>query len=154
MGIDVMDTEIGASLRRARMLSEAVAWYEVMDPDTIRQILNWIRYDQLFDKGIDATGEVIGYYSQWTEILSGGLKKFGDEYTLYDTGAFYSGMFVVVLKDAFVVDSDGADKGEDNLFEKYGEDIVGLTDENMEKLKEVLRPKYVQAARRMLGLDR
>jgi hypothetical protein len=151
--VDVMSTEVGTVLRRARMLSEAVAWYEVMDPDTIRQILNLIQKDQLMDQGIDATGEVIGYYSWTTHRLTNGRKEFNTHYTLYDTGEFFRQMFVVVLRDAFVVDSDGADKGEDNLFEKYGEDIVGLTDGNMDKLKEVLRPKYIQAARKGLGID-
>ena len=65
-------------------------------------------------------------------------------------------MFVIVLKDSLVIDSDGADKegkaGTDNLFEKYGEGIVGLTDENLAKLRETLRPKYIEYTKKVLGI--
>lgn len=156
--IDVMMTEIGTPLRAAKMLSDAVAWYESLTPQITRQIILWIQDDQLTKEGIDSTGEVIGYYSQLTEILSGGKKKFGDHYTLNDTGAFYRGMFVVVLNDGLVIDSDGANKigkkKDENLFEKYGENIVGLTDENMAKLIEALKPKYIESVKRMLYLNR
>jgi hypothetical protein len=152
--IDVMDTEIGVKLRKARLLSEAVAWYDSMDFTTRKMILDWIQIDQLTGKGIDSDGDELGTYSFLTEILSGGRKKFGDHYTLNDTGAFYRGMFVVVLKDSFVVDSDQAVKEDGtNLFYKYGDNIVGLTDENLAKLIAVLREKYIAFARRMLDID-
>lgn len=151
--IDVMNTEVGYTLRAAKMLSESVVWYESLTPQVIREIIDKVRYEQLFERGIDSTGEVIGWYSQWTEVLSGGLKKFNEPYTLHDTGAFYEGMFVIVLADGFIIDSDGAEKEDDNLFEKYGENIVGLTDENLDWLKETLYPKYIAYTRRMLRID-
>jgi hypothetical protein len=152
--IDVMGTEIGVKLRKAKLLSQAVAWYDAMNYETIRMILNWIQQDQLTDKGIDSDGDELGTYSFMTEILSGGRKKFGDHYTLNDTGAFYQGMYVTVLKDSFIVDSDKALKEDGtNLFYKYGDNIVGLTDENMAKLQAVIRDKYIAFARRMLDID-
>lgn len=152
--VDVMNTEIGVKLRSAKLLSEAVAWYDSLSPDVTKKILDWIRYDQLFNQGIDSDGDLLGTYSYLTQILSGGRKKWGDHYTLYDTGDFYRGMFVVVLKDSLVVDSDEAVKEDGtNLFYKYGDNIVGLTDENMAKLIEVLRDKYITFARKVLGID-
>ena len=152
--IDVMETEIGVKLRKVSLLSDAVAWYDGMDYNTIKLILDWIQKDQLTGKGIDSDGDELGTYSFLTEILSGGRKKFGDHYTLNDTGAFYRGMFVVVLRDSFVVDSDEAVKEDGtNLFYKYGDNIVGLTDENMAKLQAVLRDKYIEFAKRMLELN-
>lgn len=152
--VDVMMTEIGYTLRAAKMLSEAVAWYDSLDGSVRNQIIEWIQIDQLTNKGIDSDGDELGTYSFMTEILSGGRKKFGDHYTLNDTGAFYRGMFVVVLKDAIVIDSDEAVKEDGtNLFYKYGNNIVGLTDENMEKLITILREKYIETARRLLGVN-
>ncbi len=152
MAINVMHTEIGLLLRRAKSLSDVVAWHTVMDSFIRRQILNMIQYYQLMRHGIDATGQVIGYYSWMTEAMSKGRKKEGQPYNLYDTGTFYNQMFVTVFNDGFVVDSDGADKEDVNLFDEYGENIVGLTDENMGKLVALLRPKYIQYARKTLGI--
>lgn len=149
-----MQTEIGVKLNKVRLLSERVAWYDSVDGNVRRMILHWIQIDQLFNKGIDSTGNIIGWYSQLTEILSGGTKKFNTPYTLKDTGQFYNQMFVVVMADGLVIDSDGAEKPNgDNLFEKYGKNIVGLTDENLAKLTNVLRQKYIKYTRKVLGID-
>lgn len=152
--IDVMATEVGTVLKRARTISEAQIWFDSVDGNVRRLILFWIQNDQLREQGIDEDGDVIGWYSQLTEILSGGKKKFNTHYTLEDTGEFFRQMFVIVLADSLVIDSDGADKDNgDNLFNKYGQGILGLTDENMDKLVAVIRVKYLQNIRKVLGLN-
>ena len=152
--VNVMDTEVGIVLRKTKLLFDATIWYDSVDSSVRRMILHWIQNDQLRKEGIDEKGEVIGWYSQLTEILSGGTKKFNTHYTLEDTGEFFRQMFVIVLNDSMVIDSDGADKSNgDNLFTKYGQGIIGLTDENMEKLVAVLRVKYIQNTRKVLGLN-
>ena len=50
-------------------------------------------------------------------------------------------MIVNVFRDSFVIDAD-ADKGQDNLFEKYGTGIIGLTDENLQKVALKIGEKY------------
>jgi hypothetical protein len=152
--INVMQTQVGTILKRTKMLSDALVWYDSVDGNVRRLILYWIQNDQLRKEGIDEDGDVIGWYSQLTEILSGGRKKFNTHYTLEDTGEFFREMFVIVLADSIVIDSDGADKENgDNLFTKYGDGIIGLTDENMDKLVAILRVKYYQSTRKVLGLN-
>jgi len=152
--VNVLDTEIGARLKRTKLLFDSVIWFDSVDGNVRRMILHWIQNDQLRMKGIDEDGDIIGWYSQLTEILSGGKKKFNTHYTLEDTGEFFRQMFVIVLNDSLVIDSDGADKSNgDNLFTKYGDGITGLTDENMEKLVAVLRIKYIQNTRKVLGIN-
>jgi hypothetical protein len=152
--IDVMSTGVGPILRRTKMLSDALIWIDSVDGTVRRLILFLIQNEQLRKEGIDETGEVIGYYSELTQILSGGRKKFNTHYTLEDTGEFFRQMFVITLADSLVIDSDGADKDNgENLFKKYGEGIIGLTDENMDKLVAVLREKYYQNTREVLGIN-
>jgi hypothetical protein len=153
MSINVMDTEIGYKLRKVKLLSDSIVWFDSNDGFIRNQILKWIQNDQLRSRGIDEYGEVIGWYSQMTEILSGGRKKFNTHYTLEDTGEFLRQMFVIVMQDSLVVDSDGAEKEDENLFDKYGIGIVGLTDENMEKLITLLKQKYITWTRKVLELD-
>lgn len=152
--INVMGTEIGSLLMRTKLLFDATVWYDSVDGEVRRMILHWIQNDQLRERGIDENEEVIGWYSQLTQILSGGRKKFMDHYTLEDTGEFFRQMFVIVLSDSLVIDSDGADKANgDNIIDKFGgPKIIGLTDENMEKLVATLRLKYILNTRKVLGL--
>ena len=60
------------------------------------------------------------------------------------------------MNDGFVVDAD-ADKtnflGTTNLFEKYGNDIVGLTEESMTSLKNEIKIRMIKYARKTLSID-
>lgn len=150
--IDFLQTPIGEIMRKAKLLSDAVAWFDAMDSREKAEIIRLIQIEQLQKEGVDAKGEVIGYYSQMTEILSGGRKKFNEHYTLDDTGAFFRSMYVVVLSDSILIEGDG-DKGEENLFQKYGEDIIGLTTESLEKVQDDLREKYINYFKKTLGID-
>jgi len=150
--VDVMQTIIGERLKKTRLLFDNVAFQKVIDANIRREILNMIQSDQLMKNGIDSDGNVLGYYSWMTEAMSKGRKKEGDKYNLFDTGEFYRQMFVIALRDGLLIDSDGADKEDTNLFTEYGNNIVGLTDENLGKLVELLRPKYIEYTRQTLGL--
>jgi hypothetical protein len=143
---------IGASrlhemLRKHRQLSEAVAWLEAFTPQMKREILDWIRKDQLTDKGIDSDGRVIGTYSYVTEIISRGRKQQGTHYTLDDTGALYRSMYVTVLREAIEINADdGKIKDQD----WYTTKIIGLTDENTQKLIAEVKKRYITIFRKVL----
>jgi hypothetical protein len=148
--MDFMDTLIGVKLRKALRLSSSLAWYEAFDQQLIKMILNWIQQDQL-QKGIDEDGDIIGLYSEWTELINP-EKIAGTPYTLEDTGDFYKSMYIVVLNDSIVIEADPI-KGTDNLFYKYGEGIIGLTEENMDKLREEVKKKYIEFVKNALEID-
>ena len=116
-------------------------------------VLEMIKQDQLFKQGIDEDGDIIGLYSEWTEMLNPD-KVAGTPYTLFDTGAFYESMKIVVLNDAFVVEAQPIKIDEDgkktNLFAKYGEGIIGLTDENKEKLAVEIKQRFINEVNKLL----
>lgn len=134
-------------LRRGRTLGDAAAWLAAFTPQNKKQLLDWIRYDQLRNKGVNADGEIIGYYSRATEIISQGRKKTGEPFTLEDTGQFYRSLFVVVLTDALIIDGD-VEKFKDQNW--YNDKIIGLTDENFTKLIEMVKTEFVDYARKIL----
>lgn len=153
--VNLMGTKLGERLKKAQRLNDRDAWVESFDRHVKNLILNWIKFNQLKSRGIDETGDVIGWYSELTEILSGGLKKFNTPYTLYDTGEFYNSMTVTADRDSFTIDADGLKEGThgtENLFTKYGDGIIGLTDENLERLIVIIRSKYIIHARKKLGI--
>jgi len=101
---------------------------------------------QLYEFGIDSEGKTLGQYSPNTiEGVPGrflGKKQKGqrfDHITLRDTGRFYSTFRVVVGRNAFIIFADGR-KADTNLFDEFGEDIAGLTEQNIENLVEYIGP--------------
>jgi hypothetical protein len=149
--VDLLNTELGVLTKNAKMLNEATAWINSFDFEVKNEIIYFIQKDQLFDKGVDANNEVIGYYSVITETQYNSNKKAGEHYTMLDTGDFFKSMFVRVLNDSFEVEAKGKKQGVDILV-KYGNDIIGLTQESKEKLVGILTKKYIDYVRQILQI--
>jgi hypothetical protein len=143
----LMDTALGALLNRMSIEQSEYLWRKTLsDPELKKWILDLIRIDQLFEQGVDSDGEIIGKYSEWTEMLNPD-KVAGNHYTLKDTGAFYESMIIYISKDYFEIDADPIkvdnQTGEEtNLFYRYGENIIGITEENLQKLREEIKERY------------
>lgn len=73
-----------------------------------------------------------------------------DIVTLYDTGAFYRDMFVDVGSD--VIEIDSMDSKSDELKEKYGERIFGLTKSSKEEYVDEALPVLVDKIKEILKL--
>lgn len=152
--MDLMQTQIGAVLNKFRAIRTQDIWQKVfLDKTLSRMILEMIQQDQLFKQGIDEDGDIIGTYSEWSEMLNP-EKVAGTPFTLFDTGAFYESMKIVVLNDAFVVEAQPIkidENGEKtDLFENYGEGIIGLTDENKEKLAIAIKARFIIEVNKLL----
>jgi hypothetical protein len=115
-------------------------------------ILDLIRDDQLMEKGVDETGKVIGTYSWATQNIYNSSKIEGEHYTLFDTGDFYKSMVILLGTNYFEIDADPI-KENANLFTKYGEGIIGLTEESLEKLREETKRRYAIEIDRLFSLD-
>jgi len=148
--IDLLNSDLGMLCKRVKLLKEVFAWLDAIDTDTKNQILQILKTDQL-QKGIDGDGDVIGLYSIATEMINP-KKEAGTPYTLEDTGAFYRSLYVGVGLDSMLIDGQG-DKGNENLFDKYTDAIVGLTQESKNKLAEILIPKYQNHVRKILQIN-
>jgi hypothetical protein len=152
----IMETIAGERIKKTKLLFDSVAWFTALNPLVKKQILDWIRDDQLTAKGEDEDGDVIGEYSQATEIFSGGRKQEGDPFDLNDTGAFYRSMFVQALSDGLIIDGD-TDKMENSYSQKNGnwwhDGILGLNEENLEKLARRIEAEYIRYARKVLEID-
>ncbi len=144
------NTKIDEHLKLALTLDDAKAWVEAHTKELQEDILNLIKINQLFNEGIDEDGQVIGFYSKLTEILSNGRKKAGDHFTLLDTGEFFDSMYINVLKDSIYIDANYT-KMEDQDW--WSIDILGLTEENLEIYAERIKNNFIIYARKVLGID-
>jgi len=107
------------------------------------KILDLNRIKQLYEKGIDSTGESLkdiggnwqteSGYSPFTLDIKEAKGQRTANITLNDTGEFYRSFEITIGDDAFYLDANPI-KDDTNLFDEWGEDIVGLTDESRQTL--------------------
>ena len=99
MGADFMDTVLGEILYTFKAMENRVFWAYVLDDKKFQVwTLDLIRQDQLFKEGQDGDGNILGYYSAYTEEINP-EKKAGSHYTLHDTGDFYESMIFNIFVD-------------------------------------------------------
>lgn len=155
MGFDIMQTELGQKLNRfGYALYNQVIWVSVLKRPSLRTfILDLVREDQLLEQGIDEDGDVIGTYSEYTEIINP-EKVAGSHYTLKDTGEFFDSFYIDVFPSYFEINANPIKTDEDgettNLFYEYGEGIMGLTTESLDKLSREILRLYAIEVRRFL----
>jgi hypothetical protein len=146
------DTLVEESLRRVKLLSETIAWVKTFDRITKEQVLDWIREDQLRQRGVDKDGDVIGYYSRATESITKGRKRFNEHFTLFDTGDFYRSMFITVTSEDLFINATSQSYTDMQKKRWWTDSILGLTDENFEKLKRVVQRSYIKYAKEVLQI--
>lgn len=104
-------------------------------------------YGQLFIEGVDSQGveleSIGGDYAPVTKDL----KRFEglpfDRITLYQDGDFYRSFEFIQKGDSFELEADTMKDGED-LQDRWGKDIIGLTDESINKLAEEVLPEIIE----------
>ena len=99
-------TSLGVLLNHFRLLKPELIWLRVFQNEPFKKwILDLIRQDQLYKKGIDEDGDIIGVYSEWTEMMNP-QKVAGTPYTLHDTGQFYNSFIIFVGNQMIEIDAD------------------------------------------------
>ena len=98
---------------------------------------------QLFNKGIDSNDETLGEYAPYTIQLKIEDNLPINRITLYQTGDFYRSFKIKVKKDYFEIDAN-PEKGDNNLFDDFGIDILGLNEDSKEKLINYLLPLLLE----------
>jgi hypothetical protein len=150
------NTLVYERLRKTKLLFDSVAWLSTFTPAFRTMVLDWIRKDQLTEKGEDADGDIIGTYSMATELMSNGAKLEGDNFDLNDTGQFYKSMSATPVFDGLIIEGN-TEKMENSFSQKNGywwnDEILGLNDENMEKLSFEVAQSYIRYARKILQID-
>jgi len=117
-------------------------------------ILDLNRRDQLFNKGIDSKNRALGVYTPFTinSKQERGVPLPSDFHiTLFDTGEFYSTFVIIPGKDFFEIDANPI-REDTNLFDDFGEDIIGLNDENLQVLIDFFKETIQLRVREQLGL--
>lgn len=106
------------------------------------EILDLNTEDQLME-GIDSEGKQIEPgYSPLTISIKRAKRQPTNRVTLKDTGAFHRSFEIEYFQDSFAIVAD--DPKTAKLERKYGADITGLTDENVQETIELVRDGITQ----------
>jgi hypothetical protein len=125
-------------------LNEPEMWRIVLDYALLVRIAEWNR-SQL-KEGETADGVGLPDYSRASVELYG---KEPGAIKLFDTGAFYESIEAVIVDDVIAIVSNPIKRNEitgriTNLKERYGNEIIGLTDENMDALRAQVKEAVVR----------
>jgi len=106
---------------------------------------------QLFDRGIDRDGVAIESYMPYSPITVELKREKGQptsRVTLRDEGDFHYSFFIDFKSDGFEIRATDWKYGD--LIDKYGEKILGLTDENLNDLvQNYIKPVLIQKFREL-----
>lgn len=116
------------------------------------EIVDMNTQNQLYEQGITATGiSIADYdpYSDYTIKLKMMKGQPVDRVTLRDEGDFHRSFEVETDNEKMTIVA--SDKKTVKLLHRYGDDIMGLTQENIEKFeKETLMPEIMKQAQQIL----
>lgn len=143
-------TRIDNMIDKAKAMSLDKAWIFAVDKEVQNEILRINTEEQLDEQGVDSLGRSLGDYSPFTVSM----KRFkGDRYdhiTLNDTGDFHNSFTVRVVADGWIQDADDSSKYDEPLFEVYGLDVLGITDENLKYIQEMIIENFIKYVRTKL----
>lgn len=100
--------------------------------------------EQLYNDGIDSEGNSLGLYSDFTIETKIFKNERFDHVTLKDTGDFYNSFSVIVNDGEIIIEADDSSKYDKPLTSVYGKDIIGLTDESLDIIIDMIRPRIIE----------
>lgn len=137
-------------LNNAKKITDSKAWKHSIDNQTKQFIISLNTHEQLGDEGVDSDGKSLGDYAPFTVNFrrSKGLQV--DHIDFKVTGKYWASWRVIVKSDYFIIETD-RDRFDElvNLL-RFSPDHVGLTDENLQRLGEWLKNKYIDYVKEQL----
>ena len=127
---------------------------DVFQESRVQEFVEDLNKDQLF-AGVDSNNvdleDIGGDYTNKTKAIKRFKGQPVDRVTLRDTGDFYDSIELELEAAAvdFVADFD---KEGVDLRDRWGQNLLGLTEQSKEKLKEFVLPIFQQKIRQRIGL--
>jgi len=145
-----MFDELKKITARASKLDINEVLYEIWQGEDVQELIIELNTRaQLYEQGIDSKEKDLGEYAPFTieQKKIAGLPF--DRITLFQTGEFYTSFYVRPRVDGFEIVANPVKENGD-LFDDFGEDIVGLTQSSLEQLsKTVLTYIILQVEKRL-----
>ena len=141
------NTPLGEYAKRLKSLqgTEDKIFKLVLDNIFVKELITHLNTEeQLGKERVDSLGAHLGVYSQFDP--KGRAGKF---ITLHDKGDFWDSWKLEIREALIIIDANPF-KEDTNLFDQYGEDVLGLTDENLQIFIIEAQKLYVEYYERTL----
>ena len=145
----LMGTVLGDLLRALQRINEADAWASAVNKAVLDEIARLVTEDQLAS-GIDGLGRELGDYAPLSIQIRRDLGLQTSFIDLNLTGEFYDSITANLTRDSIEIDGEGQ-KPDQNLFTVFGDDIVGLTEENLQFIIEQIKEGYLAYVHKTLA---
>ncbi len=132
-----------------KKLDETKILVSVLNQKAVKDFIIFQNTENQLRFGLDSKEDLLRLYSTFSyasfkQDRPGRKASFGVP-DLNLTGKFYRSFMVEILTDASIIIDADTDKGDNDLAEKYGEDIIGLTDRNFQEFINFILPLFVDA---------
>lgn len=121
----------------AKLQNQDKVFKLVLNNSRIKNMIIQLNTKGQLGKGINSQGQSLasigGGYHPITISIKRSKGQPTDKVTLKDTGDFYD-TFSVDVREGEIVITANTIKDNDDLIDRWGSDIIGLTDENLDKL--------------------
>lgn len=136
--------------RRAQRLTSGAVFLLVFSTPEVKRLIIELNTEGQLRFGKLSDGSTLPDYSRISQDL---FDKPDGPIQLFDTGDFYDSFTIQSVTKEFIQISADPIKGDTNLFERYGIDVLGLTDENIEVLNEMVIPRIIEYVKTELLQD-
>tara|TARA_R110002012_G_scaffold213813_1_gene384906 strand:- start:49 stop:513 length:465 start_codon:yes stop_codon:yes gene_type:complete len=150
------ETPLEKQLQEVLKINHKTMWLRAANVESVKRLVKVLNQNQLRQSKDSLNNPLFsvynnsGVYSIATASLNPS-KQAGAPYTLNDTGEFYKSIVVSVFIDGIRIEADPT-KSNTNLYEEYGKNIIGLTDENIETVSELIILHYRRETRKVFNI--
>ena len=117
--------DIGETIRKFKSLNFKKIIISILNTSEIKEFIIKMEQERLFNLGEDSTGASLGEYAPFTVVIKQEKGQRFDHITLNDTGEFYESFTFHATGTELIFDANPV-KDDDNLFDNFGIDILGL----------------------------
>ena len=134
-----MFTKLSKQIEKFRSLSENELMKYLSENQGLKEEIIYLNtYGQLYE-GIDSKGGSLGTYTPYTISIKERKGQPTDHVTLKDTGEFYSSFNVSLTSDYDLHITAQPIKDDTDLTEKYGDAIIGLSEESISRIRSMVK---------------
>lgn len=142
---DLIDRKINV-IRSFRKNKDAIVIGHIRE---LEDLVLFMNQSQMEKSGIDSEGnEINPGYTEFTIKIKMEKGQPFDKVTLKDTGDFHNSLYIRYAKGEFEIMSD--DPKADKLMEKYGEEILGLINENLQDIIDTIKTEMLKDLKSLL----
>lgn len=105
------------------------------------------------ERGIGGLGQPLGFYSLFTEVITGGRKRQGQPYTLKETGFYYDSHRIETKLGSFTINADSTTNKDGDFLQKLdinSEEAQSLTDGNLQLVINEHKELFSEAFRELI----